>query len=130
MSKEHLCFDKMYDSKKGEKDLFRDRYETFLKNVCRFIRRRSLFMAAMLKLAVEHEKLYKDLMERICVDEVINGQKEVFEFLTKAENELRLTGTALKKFSDFYEHQVYLKQQQINTAAEFLKTEADTAAQM
>ena len=46
-------------------------------------------MAAMLKLAVEHEKLYKDLMERICVDEVINGYKEVFEFLTKAENELR-----------------------------------------
>ncbi len=89
MSKEHLCFDKMYDSKKGEKDLFSDRYETFLKNVCRFIRRRSLFMAAMLKLAVEHEKLYKDLMERICVDEVINGYKEVFEFLTKAENELR-----------------------------------------
>ena len=45
------------------------------------------------------------------ITNVAENRTEQVSAITKAENELRLTGTALKKFSDFYEHQVYLKQQ-------------------
>lgn len=61
---------------------------------------------------------------------IAKNKTEQLSTIAKAENELRLTQVSLKKFYDFYERLIYLKQQQMNTAAEFLKVEADAAAQM
>lgn len=91
----HLCFD-------GKKDDVK-RFEVFLDNVCRFIKRRSLFMAAMLWLEENYEELYDGVMEEVCRDKVIKGYDEVFnKLIPKVSDKYKLSEDEKKLLDETY----------------------------
>lgn len=86
------CFD-------GKKDDVK-RFEVFLDNVCRFIKRRSLFMAAMLWLEEFHGELYDSLMKGICIDKTINGYDSVFGCLLYDDRSIEVDRELVSELSE------------------------------
>lgn len=88
----HISFDK------AEDDV--ERFKTFLENVCGCIRRRSLFMTAMLWLKDCHRDLYEDLIRKISDDRVMSGYDLVFKCLLGEDSSIEVDKKLVDKLTD------------------------------